>query len=251
MGLDKPTYTDTSDEYKLSLEIRWKPPLQPNGIIQGYRLIRRILEASIIYGIDYQVVNVEKNVSKAIYSGTGTEFKDFDLISSSKYDYMVEVLTKIGSTLSPWTRVDTKVLIPNSLVKMGNIKTITNEMVLLDLNPPLYLNGQILRVFIELISPQQIKEIQVYHFEGPVTGQEFLRLLKNIRIERLKPYFQYELKAYFCNAAGCLVSEDSLKFMTLDNDKLVSFNADIVSPSRVDFKWEFAFGDKKINRVIM
>jgi hypothetical protein len=97
----------------------------------------------------------------------------------------------------------------------------------------------------------QIKEVVVYTFKGTVNGEEFLFLLKNIRIKQLKPYFQYELKSYFCNSAGCLVSEDSLKFMTLDNDKLVYFDAEIVSPSRVDFKWEFAFGDKKINRIIM
>lgn len=129
MGLDKPIYVDCSDQYKLSLELKWKQPLHPNGVIQGYRLIRRIMETSILYNSNYQVVHIETNSSKAIYSGMETEFKDFDLISSGKYDYMVEVLTKIGSTLSPWTRVNTKVLIPSSLSKMGNIKTITNEMV--------------------------------------------------------------------------------------------------------------------------
>ncbi len=251
-----------SDEWKLALKITWTKPQKPNGIIIYYKLHRLIIQTSVIFEqASYQIDTSRVNRSELVYTGMNMDFTDYDLIADSIYEYVVEVFTRTGSTLSLPCRIRTRQMLVSGLTETGRITEVTNEAVVLDLKAPLRLNGRVKNVFVELMSVSMLKKIELNVDSGVGVDYEnddydkerieiFFKSLMGIRIERLKSNENYEIKSIFCNMAGCVMSENALRFRTLDYDRIRKFNAKIVSPNSVDFDWEFSFGDKKSTEIV-
>ena len=226
--------------------VKWSPPLKPNGIIKIYRLFRKMLTSNIVYDSNYNLVERHFNKTSIIYEGVQTYYTDFNLEASSSYQYVIAVVTNTGSTLSESLHVETITIPPVSLIKIGKLKRVSVAMATIELKPPLNLNGNLEKIILDLISSSMIKKIVIYNRLNsvPIDGIALLNILQNVKIENLKTNSQYEIRSIFCNVAGCLTSDDSLKFTTLDNDQIELFNTQIVSPVRVDFNWDFSFGNK-------
>uniref|UniRef100_A0A3Q4AAY9 Uncharacterized protein n=1 Tax=Mola mola TaxID=94237 RepID=A0A3Q4AAY9_MOLML len=90
-GLAAPTLKVTGPE---SLEVSWRPPEQPNGVITGYELCRD---------------------GEVIYVGTGTHYHDFKLSPSFDYSYIVRANNSKGVVSSTATTAKTHPSAPSGL----------------------------------------------------------------------------------------------------------------------------------------
>ena len=235
----------TINSLKIVLLIKWEPPLQPNGIIKEYTLYRITFQSSISYDSNYNYVEVSPMAKTELYTGKNMSFVDSSIEPYSKYDYFVVIKSNTGSTVSPYTRFSTRPIAPMYL-KVGEIASITNQSVYLNLKPPLNINGQLLNIFISLLSNNVFKEILIYSnnpLSPVVNGRDLLKLLTNFNLRDLKPSTKYEIKTKFCNQVGCLTSFESIKFETFDNDKLVYFNAIVTATKRIELRWKFKYGN--------
>jgi hypothetical protein len=253
--LPKPHYTDLSDQFKLAVNITWSKPQKPNGIITEYKLYRLTVKTSVIFKpLSYQVDTSRDNMSEVVYTGVSTHFTDYNLIANSTYEYVVEVVTQTGSTLSLPCRFRTRTMLASVVTETGRLILVTNEAVVLDLKAPLRLNGHVESVFVELMSASTVKKIEVSQNrdENDDTHyvDRFLKSLQGVRIDRLKANENYEVKSIFCNLAGCVTSENALRFRTRDDDRFREFNAKVMSPTRVDFDWRFTFGDEASTEIV-
>lgn len=77
-----------------SLEVSWRPPEQPNGVITGYELCRD---------------------GEVIYVGTGTHYHDFTLSPSFDYSYIVRANNSKGVVSSTATTAKTHPSAPSGL----------------------------------------------------------------------------------------------------------------------------------------
>lgn len=226
--------------------IKWSPPLKPNGVIKSYRLYRKRLTYEIAYDNNYNIKEQEFNKTLIVYEGVHTYYTDFNLRASSTYQYVVEVVTNTGSTLSESLHAKTITTPPTFLIKIGRLKRVSVNTATIELKPPLNLNGNLEKIVLDLISSNMINKVIIYNRLNsiPIDGITLLSILENVKIDKLKPNSAYEIRSIFCNVAGCLTSDDSLRFTTLDNDHIELFNVEIISPVRVDFYWNFSFGHK-------
>ena len=170
----------------------------------------------------------------------------------------MEAKTKVGSTISPVSRITTRSTLPMYLNKVGVLERIKNDSLILTLNPPIYLNGHLTQVFVLISSQDFEKEIMAYPrissnisvLKLDLTAKELLEILTSLEINNLKPKTSYRIKSKFCNSAGCLTSTESIFIQTLDNDRLLNFTAIILTPNKVKFSWRFSFGLTNSNESI-
>jgi hypothetical protein len=254
-GLMAPDCSDVSDinSNKMSILIKWARPFQPNGHVIDYTLYRSVFKKSISFENKLNEKTLTKNI---LYVGMNLSFIDYMVDPFCTYDYLVEVKTRTGSSLSPVSRITTRSILPMFLTKIGSVESFNNDSAILNLNPPIFLNGNLKNIFLLLNSVNYIKDILVYPpidsedielLTKELTAHDLLNLLKQYKISHLKPKTRYEIKSKFCNEIGCLISDDKLFIQTLDNDKILEFNAVILTPNRVKFSWIFSYGVTESN----
>jgi len=126
-------------------------------------------------------------MSEVVYTGVSTHFTDYNLIANSTYEYVVEVVTQTGSTLSLPCRFRTRTMLASFVTETGRIRLVTNEAVVLDLNAPLRLNGHVESVFVELMSASMVKKIEVSRTRDEDDDthlvDRFLKSLRGVRID--------------------------------------------------------------------
>ncbi len=241
---------------KISVLVKWSKPSKSNGVIVDFTLFRNTLKKSISFEKKFNDKNSQSKV--ILYVGKNYTFIDYNVEAFCTYEYLVEVKTKVGSTISPVSRVTTRSTIPMFLNKVGVAERITNDSFTLKLNAPIYLNGQLTQVFLILVLSDFEKEILIYprissnisSLKLDLTASELLNILNSLQINNLKPNTSYEIKSKFCNSAGCLISSESIFIQTLNNDKILNFTAVILTPSKVKFSWKFSFGVTNSNASI-
>lgn len=91
-----------------NVTIRWTPPIEPNGNIIRYDVLRRDLGSRR---------SKRSANERIVYSTTDTqqqsfEFTDSNLKAYNKYEYAVRAINSKGSTVSPWAVVETPQGIP-------------------------------------------------------------------------------------------------------------------------------------------
>ena len=165
----------------------------------------------------------------------------------STFNCVVEVIKKIGSTLSPPSRITTVPIPPTLLVSPGSVQAVSNKHAVLDLKPPRNMNGVLQRVLLMLISSNMVKEIELFNYvylhEVEISGAGLISMLANTTIDKLKANTDYEIRSVFCNQAGCISSGNSLNLKTLDNDQIEMFEAVVEAPTRAQLFWKFTFGN--------
>ena len=188
------------------------------------------------------------SLPKASLGVHNLSFIDFNVGSYSTYDYFIAVKTSVGSSISPYTRYITRATSPLFL-KIGELVSVTNQSAILNLKPPLYINGRLTNVFILVMSKNFFQEREIFPSLNILSmlnfnAKDLLNYLANFRLDGLKANSHYEIKTKFCNQIDCLTSFESIKFTTLDNNRFVFFNADAINSARsIELKWKFNFGN--------
>ncbi|CAD5123124.1 DgyrCDS11497 [Dimorphilus gyrociliatus] len=96
-----------------NVTIKWTPPIEPNGNIIRYDVLRRDLGARR---------SKRSTSERIVFSTTDTqqqnfEFTDSNLKAYNKYEYAIRAINSKGSTISPWTVVETPQGIPEFVEK--------------------------------------------------------------------------------------------------------------------------------------
>uniref|UniRef100_H2YEQ8 Usherin n=1 Tax=Ciona savignyi TaxID=51511 RepID=H2YEQ8_CIOSA len=186
-GQDKPTLKATGGR---AVDIKWKEPTHPNGVIQGYFLHRKLANPSNIVPIE-----------KRIYSGNPTTFNyidtDPELIPFTEYKYKVTSTTNEGNAVSDWASVSTKQDAPTG-VSPPILQAVSAFAVNASWDAPLYPNGVIASYRIEH------REIGDDPTIPPpiVTSLTVPSDLKAATFSGLRPFTAYHVRILAVNQAG-------------------------------------------------
>ena len=246
------------DPGRIDIYISWRPPLNSVIPVLSYIVSRTIIQLSIAFNPNYQSIDEKYLLSTSeIHKSLNFSFIDSNLRGYSTYDYFVEVVNSFGSRLTPIKRIRTRPLMPAGLSKLGNLISVSNESAKLDLRPPFFMNGELQNVTVLLKRPKDIysKEIRVFSLQSNrknaiINGLQLLQFLRIVTLDNLEPNQNYEVKTRFCNQIGCLRSVDFLEFQTLDNDRLIYFNATKLKSNSFELIWGFKFGNRYSDRKI-
>ncbi|XP_074522167.1 usherin [Halichoeres trimaculatus] len=168
-GLAPPTVSHLQGQPRVLL-VSWSPPLEPNGILQSYRIQRN---------------NVSFSFS---FDPTVTSYRDEDLLPFTEYSYSVIACTSEGCITSPDTNITT-LEAPPATVEAPTIDTITSDLMNISWSKPLTQNGEVTEYVLKLNNKE------VYR------GQD-----QNTVLSDLQPHTSYQLVLLACTRGGCTAS---------------------------------------------
>lgn len=154
--------------------VEWLPPLNPNGIIRHYELHRRSSTIS----------------AKAIYTGPLLIYNDSssDIQPNVRYEYQVIATNNVGSVASVWAPITTSIAKPEQVKEVSVLPAdIQSTSFVFTVEEPGKPNGRILAYIVEIVG----------------ISNATLTLVKRGTATGLKPYTEYSVRMYACNAAGC------------------------------------------------
>ncbi|ESO94175.1 hypothetical protein LOTGIDRAFT_118598, partial [Lottia gigantea] len=170
--------------------LKWVPPVNPNGKILSYEVLRRQSVTRRKRDIsDPQIVYKTLDTSKPEY-----EFMDSGLKPNSNYEYQVRATNAKGSTTSPWISVSTGEAAPDGVQppRVSHIGQSVN-MLLVEWDEPAQPNGVIQRY--------QIKRNSSIPFSfGASDARSFTD-------SGLEPFTWYEYTLTACSGGGCTPSD--------------------------------------------
>ncbi|XP_075060358.1 usherin [Mixophyes fleayi] len=144
---DAPSYIpppDLQSDSPTSVVIRWGPPLQPNGLIEQFRIERRLKGAEQVY----TVANLPGNHPMQ-YKDATSEINPW-----KTYEYRIRALTHNGGTNhSDWSEVTTRPSRPVG-VQSPEVTILGPYTAKVTWNPPLKPNGDILKYEIHMPEPR-------------------------------------------------------------------------------------------------
>ena len=85
------------------VEVTWDPPLQPNGIITSYQVLRQESSPSSL-----KVINTTTDVLTRLYV-------DEDIVPASSYQYAIRAINSQGQTESEFKDITTPATAPEGL----------------------------------------------------------------------------------------------------------------------------------------
>jgi hypothetical protein len=249
------------DTNRINLYVAWYPPHNTEVPVLGYMLTRAAVHLSIAFDTQFNPLDEQRSLILAtgeVYRGLNLSTVDADLRAYSAYDYFVEVMNTFGSRLTPVNRIKTRALLPAALTKTGIVLSVTNQSALLNLRPPLNLNGDFINMSILIKRPDEIyfKTIRLYSVTETTlvnrvtSGRQLLKFLSSINVPRLSTAQAYQVKSMFCNQLGCLSSMDVIEFQTHDNDRFLYFNVTNLKSTSFELTWRFKLGDPFSNKTI-
>ncbi|KAM3624776.1 uncharacterized protein V6R79_001428 [Siganus canaliculatus] len=171
-----------------SVEISWKPPLHPNGIITKYELRRD---------------------DEVIYVGTDTHYHDFTLLPSVVYTYTVRANNSKGAVSSLSATAKTHPSAPSG-VGLPTLTPLSPSQVRVEWNPPARPNGDIVSYTIHQRDPVHLGVISSLFTPEENDFSEELTVL-----DGLAAYHRYEVRVEACTALGCS-SSDWSSVLTLE-----------------------------------
>uniref|UniRef100_A0A3Q3B8L8 Usher syndrome 2A (autosomal recessive, mild) n=1 Tax=Kryptolebias marmoratus TaxID=37003 RepID=A0A3Q3B8L8_KRYMA len=178
--LDPPALKVTGPE---SVEISWRPPKHPNGIITGYELSRD---------------------GELIYFGTETHYHDFTLLPSMEYSYVVIANNSRGAVNSKVATAKTHPSAPSG-VGPPSLKPLEAGQVDLEWQIPARPNGDIVGYTVYLRDPVQLS----------ITSTALTPEDRQTTLHGLAPYHRYEVRVEACTSLGCS-SSDWSSILTLE-----------------------------------
>ncbi|KAM9366692.1 usherin [Symphorus nematophorus] len=183
--LPAPTLKVTGPE---SVEVTWRPPEQPNGIITGYELRR-----------DGQV----------IYVGTETHYHDFTLLPSVEYSYVVRANNSKGAVSSPVSMAKTHPSAPSG-VGLPTLTPLGPSRLRVEWSTPARPNGDIVSYTVHQRDPVQLSITSTVF-----TPEESDFSDRHTTLHGLAAYHRYEVRVEACTALGCS-SSDWSSVLTLE-----------------------------------
>ncbi|XP_075451724.1 usherin isoform X2 [Ascaphus truei] len=156
-----------------ALELYWREPEMPNGIISQYRLIRNKAVISTI-------------------SGEYLSFTDVGLQPNSRYFYQLEASTVAGSNTSDIYVIQTPVATPEEIHDPYNITVIGPYSIFIAWDIPGVFNSSM------------PLEFNVFFHAGSNDSQVYSAGMDHfILVEDLKPYIQYDIRIQACQNGSC------------------------------------------------
>lgn len=161
--------------------VTWNPPLQPNGIILQYQVLR--YEDGIV-----TIVNVTSNVLVR-------RFVDSDVRPARSYSYAVRVINAVGQTDSTYNNISTPEAAPGG-VTPPTLTPLSSFAMQVSWLPPMQPNGQIIRYEVFRTSTSAAN---VSVFSHPSD--------RGFSDVDLLPFTEYSYTVLVCTAAGCTLSQ--------------------------------------------
>ncbi|KAM6942982.1 usherin [Xenentodon cancila] len=184
-GLADPSLKVTGPE---SVEISWRPPQHPNGIITGYELRRN---------------------GEVIYVGPETHYHDFTLLPSMEYSYVVRANNSRGAVSSKVATAKTHPSAPSG-VALPTLTALEANQVRVEWQAPARPNGDIVSYAVYLKDPAQLRTISTVFTPGDSAFSE-----RHTVLHGLAPYYRYEVRMEACTTLGC-ASSDWSSVLTLE-----------------------------------
>ncbi|XP_053172998.1 usherin [Scomber japonicus] len=168
-GLASPTVSHSPGRPSEVL-VSWTPPLEPNGVLQSYRIQRN--NVSFSFSFDPTVVS----------------YTDEDLLPFSTYSYAIIACTSEGCITSPYTNITT-LEAPPATVRAPTVGMITSNILNISWSKPVTQNGEVTEYVLKL------------------NGQEVYRGTNlNTELSDLQPHTAYQLVLLACTNGGCTSS---------------------------------------------
>ncbi|CAJ1048931.1 LOW QUALITY PROTEIN: usherin [Xyrichtys novacula] len=184
-GLAAPTLKVTGPE---SVEVTWRPPEHPNGIITGYEVRRD---------------------GEVIYIGSETHYHDFTLLPSVEYSYVVRANNSKGAASSTAATAKTHPSAPSG-VGLPTLTPLGPSQVKVEWSPPARPNGDIVSYTVHHRDPVQLGITSTVF-----TPEDSDFSNRNTTLEGLAAYHRYEVRVEACTALGCS-SSDWSSILTLE-----------------------------------
>uniref|UniRef100_A0A1A7W9R6 Usher syndrome 2A (Autosomal recessive, mild) n=3 Tax=Nothobranchiidae TaxID=405002 RepID=A0A1A7W9R6_9TELE len=185
INLDPPTLKVTGPE---SVEITWRPPEHPNGIITGYELRRD---------------------GEVIYVGPETHYHDFTLLPSMEYSYVVIANNSRGAVSSGVATTKTHPSAPSG-VGLPKVTPLEANQVRVEWQIPARPNGDIVGYNVHLRDPVQLRVIST-----AISPNDRIFSERQTVLHGLAPYHRYEVRVEACTSLGCS-SSDWTSVLTLE-----------------------------------
>ncbi|AWP01780.1 putative usherin-like [Scophthalmus maximus] len=176
-GLAAPTLKVTGPE---SVEITWRPPEHPNGVITGYELCRD---------------------GEVIYVGTETHYHDFTLLPNVEYIYVVRSNNSRGTVSSAANSAKTHPSSPTG-VGLPTLTPLGPSQVRVEWGSPVRPNGEIVSYTVYQRDP-----VQVSVNSTVFTPKDRAFADRHTTLHGLAPSYRYELRVEACTALGCSASD--------------------------------------------
>ncbi|KAI4904703.1 hypothetical protein NFI96_004043 [Prochilodus magdalenae] len=176
-GMLAPTLKVTGPE---SVEVAWKEPNHPNGIITGYELRRD---------------------GRVIYAGMDARYHDFTLLPSVEYSYTVTANNSRGTATSPPAVARTQPSAPSG-VAPPRLQTLGPFSVMVQWDPPARANGVIISYSLYKRDPAEPNVRRMIFAPHHSAFQS-----RSFSLTALKPYYRYEVRVEACTLLGCAASD--------------------------------------------
>ncbi|KAF3832467.1 hypothetical protein F7725_026132 [Dissostichus mawsoni] len=176
-GFIPPTLKVTGPE---SVEVSWRQPEHPNGIITGYELRRD---------------------GEVIYVGTETHYHDFTLLPSVEYSYVVRANNSKGAASSAAASAKTPPSAPSG-VGLPTLTPLGPSQLRVEWSTPARPNGDILSYTVHQRDPVHLSSSSTVF--TPEDGDFSAR---HTTLHGLAPYHRYEVRVEACTALGCSASD--------------------------------------------
>uniref|UniRef100_A0A3B5M4G7 Usher syndrome 2A (autosomal recessive, mild) n=1 Tax=Xiphophorus couchianus TaxID=32473 RepID=A0A3B5M4G7_9TELE len=182
--------------------VSWTPPLEPNGVLQSYRMQRN---------------NVNFKFS---FDPTILTYIDEDLHPFSTYSYSVTACTSEGCTTSPQTKITT-LEAPPEMVEPPTVNAITSHHINVSWSKPLMQNGQVTEYVLKLNNKEAYR------------GRDL-----NAALSYLQPHTSYQLVLLACTRGGCTAS--STKTVVTEEappTHLAAPTLKVTGPESIEITW--------------
>ncbi|XP_038667644.1 usherin isoform X2 [Scyliorhinus canicula] len=163
-----------------SIEVTWKEPNDPNGLIRNYELRRD--------GV-------------LIYTGLETRYHDFTLTPGVDYSYIVAAYNSQRSTISPPSKARTNPSAPSGMAP-PQLRSWTSHDIMVNWQPPAQTNGVIVNYTI-FCRDLTTTDVKAFTFSPPDTSF----MSQSLKLTGQKPYSRYEVRSEACTILGCASSE--------------------------------------------
>ena len=214
----------SSNTFARNLTATWSPPLEPNGVITGYRLEYRLL-------LDPTTSLPGEIIIAAQTPASVTSATAINLTPVTTYEFRVAAFNGAGDGFSEWEVITTAEDVPEGITEIV-VESRTSFSLTLSWGLPDRPNGAI-REYILLL-------------DGEIEHQT---QLTTYQVTRLEPFTTYSLQLGACTSAGCTYG--STQFAGTEEAPPTGQAAPTVmaqSPRRVQITWQ---SPSQVNGIII
>ena len=205
-GITAPVLAVTSSS---SIDVRWSPPSQPNGIISQYQVFRE--------------GGGQLNVS--VYVGQNRQFSDDNLAPFTEYSYILQACTSGGCDFSPSATATTLEALPEGFDDSSvQASPLTSTSVRVSWIEPLLPNGIILHY-------------RVVVSDG-LSSIEIVRSDLSTDVTNLQPYTDYTVTVDACNSIGCAEGTAVVTTLEAVPQFIAAPILQALNPTTVNVQWE-------------